>query len=98
MDQGQRGAGEVASRAGQNVLEEETPDTSGISNAETYSDPMLDADANIKEVQDALGHDSLSSTMHYLHRRQDAAQRGQEKLAKRRSRVQPELKVHKGGK
>ncbi len=48
----------------------------------SYSTQALEAGANVKDVQAMLGHDSLDSTMVYVHQINDAAQRGQATLAK----------------
>jgi site-specific recombinase XerD len=60
---------------------------------------MLQAGANIKEVQAAVGHDRIGSTMVYLHTAEGAAQRGQATLEKALAATEkPELKIIEGGK
>jgi integrase len=43
----------------------------------SYATQALNFGANVKDVQSMLGHDSLDSTMHYVHAVTDAAKRGQ---------------------
>jgi integrase len=43
----------------------------------SYATQALNFGANVKDVQSMLGHDSLDSTMHYVHAIKDAAKRGQ---------------------
>jgi site-specific recombinase XerD len=66
----------------------------------SYATQALEAGANVKDVQRMLGHDSLDSTMVYVHEINDAAQRGQALLAKAldASMENPELREIKGGK
>ena len=98
MDQEKRGAGKVPAGNGERLLGKETPGESGISNGQTYSDPMLVADANIKDLQDVLSHDRLATTGIYLHALEEDAKEGQRLLAQARATGRPELKQIKGGK
>ncbi len=47
----------------------------------SYATQALEAGVNIKDVQAMMGHDRLESTMVYVHRADNAAQRGQAKFA-----------------
>jgi site-specific recombinase XerD len=43
----------------------------------SYATQALEFGANVKDVQQMLGHDCLDTTMHYVHAVKDAAKRGQ---------------------
>jgi integrase len=66
----------------------------------SYATQALENGVNVKDVQQMMGHDSLDSTMVYVHEINDAAQRGQAQLAKAldASMEKPELREIKGGK
>ena len=60
---------------------------------------MLEAGADIKQVQAAMGHDDLQSTMVYLHASNKAGRVGQEILdAELDKQNTPNLRVMTGGK
>ncbi|MHC4640107.1 MAG: tyrosine-type recombinase/integrase [Planctomycetota bacterium] len=65
----------------------------------SYASEMLEQGANVTQVQAALGHDRLDSTMVYLHNKDDAAREGQRILAEgREAQENSSLKVISGGK
>jgi site-specific recombinase XerD len=64
-----------------------------------YATHMLEAGADIKQVQAAMGHDNLQSTMVYLHASNMAGKEGQEILdAVLDKPDKPDLRVMNGGK
>ena len=64
-----------------------------------YATHMLEAGADIKQVQAAMGHDSLQSTMVYLHASNKAGREGQEILDAVLDKTdKPNLRVMQGGK
>ncbi|MHC4757085.1 MAG: tyrosine-type recombinase/integrase [Planctomycetota bacterium] len=64
----------------------------------SYATQMLENGADLKQVQAAMGHDSLASTMVYLHAANTAGREGQAILdAVLDEAGKPELKVINGG-
>ena len=65
----------------------------------SYATHMLEEGADIHQVQAAMGHDNLNSTMVYLHASNKAGREGQEILAAALNRTgKPELRAINGGK
>jgi len=64
----------------------------------SFATHMLDEGADIRQVQGALGHDNLNSTMVYLHASNKAGREGQEILAAGLAKSdKPELRAINGG-
>jgi len=64
----------------------------------SYATHMLEEGADIHQVQAAMGHDNLNSTMVYLHASNKAGREGQEILAAGLAKTgKPELRAINGG-
>jgi site-specific recombinase XerD len=66
----------------------------------SYATQALNFGANVKDVQSMLGHDTIESTMHYMHAIKDAAKHGQAILdaGLDRQPITEKLELLQGGK